>query len=74
MESFASSMSRLFFVVAMGLLALSIVEGLVNVAGYTIMRGTYSAGRLLELAALLLIFVMAVVMRQVRDELRRRST
>ena len=73
MESVTSLMSRLFFVVALGLLALSVFEALANLGGYTVMRGTYSAGRLLEFAALLLIFVMAIVLRQVRDELRGRA-
>ena len=73
MESLTSLMSRVFFVVALVLLALSVFEALANFGGYTIMRGTYSAGRLLEFAALLLIFVMAIVLRQVRDELRGRA-
>ena len=71
MDTFTSLMSRFFFVAAFILLALSVFEALANLGGYTIMRGTYSAGRLLEFSALLLIFVMAIVLRQVRDELRR---
>lgn len=73
MDSLTSLMSRVFFIAAFVLLAFAVFEALANLGGYTIMRGTYSAGRLLEFAALLLIFVMAIVLRQVRDELRGRN-
>ena len=73
MDTLTSLLSRVFFVLAFVLLGISILEGLVNIGGYTILRGTYTAGRLLELAALLLVFVLAVVLRQVRDEMRKRN-
>lgn len=73
MDAFTSLVSRVFFVGAFGLLAVSSLEALVNLSGYTILRGTYSAGRLLEFAVVLLFFVLAIVLRQVRDELRRRG-
>ena len=73
MDTFASVVSRLFFFVAFALLGLSVLEAVVNLWDYTILRGAYTAGRMLEFAAILLIFVMAIVMRQVREELRRRG-
>jgi hypothetical protein len=73
MDAFASMVSRVFFLVAFVLLGLSVFEALANLRDYTILRGTYTAGRLLEFAAILLIFVMAILMRQVREELRKRG-
>jgi len=73
MDALTSFVSRLFFLFAFCLLALSLFEALANIWDYTVLRGIYSAGRLLEFAAILLIFVMAIVLRQVRDELRRRG-
>ena len=42
--------------------------------GFTLLRGMYNPGRLLELAALLLIFVIAVLLRQIRDAVGARGT
>jgi hypothetical protein len=36
-----------------------------------VIRGTYTAGRLFELATLLVIFVIALLLRQIREELKR---
>jgi len=73
MDALTSLVSRVFFLVAFFLLGVSVFEALANLWGYTILRGTYTAGRMLEFAAILLIFVTAIVIRQVRDELRRRG-
>ena len=58
---------RLFFFLALGLLGVGIIEFLLNFLDYTILRGAYSAGRLIELSAVLLIFVITVLLRQIRD-------
>jgi len=62
--------ARVFFLVAFGLLGLSVLEFAVRVFGYTILRG-WQPGRLLEYAVILLIFVMAILLRQIRDGLVR---
>lgn len=59
--------ARLFFFVALGLLSIAIIEILLNFFDYTILRGVYSAGRLIELSAALLVFVITVLLRQIRD-------
>jgi hypothetical protein len=41
--------------------------------GYTILQQTYKPGRLLEFAAIFLIFVIALLLRQVRDALKERG-
>ena len=69
-ESIYHWFSRLFFFVGLGLLAIAALEGVMNFAGYTILRGYYSKGRLIEIAAALLVFVITVLLRQIRDELK----
>ena len=59
--------ARLFFFLALGILSVAIIEFIVNFSDYTILRGVYSAGRLLELSAALLVFVITVLLRQIRD-------
>ncbi len=59
--------ARLFFFLALGMLSVAIIEILVNFLDYTILRGAYTAGRLIELSAALLVFVITVLLRQIRD-------
>ena len=63
--------SRLFFIAALVLLALAVLERAAHVIGLTILQGTYTAGRMLEFSALLVIFVIALLLRQIREELRK---
>ena len=65
-----SVVTRVLWFGAFALLAFAFLEALVNSGGYTILRGAYSAGRLLEFSAVLLICVMTLLLRQVRQELR----
>jgi hypothetical protein len=59
--------------VAFGLLAIAVCEVLTNSFGYTITRGTYTAGRLIEFATVFLLFVVTLLLRQIRDQLNRGS-
>jgi hypothetical protein len=70
-ESLFSAASRLFFAGAFVLLALAVLEKAANATGYTILR-VYPGGRLLEFAVVLLIFVVAMQLRAMRDDLKRR--
>jgi hypothetical protein len=73
-EKIISLASRLFFLAAFVLLGLEIIERIANGAGYTIMLlGRFSAGRLLEIAAVLLVFVIAIQLREIRQELKKRN-
>jgi hypothetical protein len=71
LEKPISLVSRLFFLGAFVLLALAVMEKIANVSGYTIM-GQYTGGRLLEYAVVLLVFVIAVQLRGMKEELRSR--
>ena len=59
--------ARLFFILALGLLSVAIIEIFLNFLDYTILRGVYSAGRSIEVSAALLVFVITVLLRQIRD-------
>lgn len=73
-EKIISLASRLFFLAAFVLLGLSVVERIANGAGYTVMLvGRYSASRLVELAVVLLVFVIAIQLREIRLELKKRN-
>ena len=70
-DRLVSAASRLFFVSAFILLALAVLEKLANAAGYTILQ-MYTGGRLLDYAVILLIFVIAMQLRAMREELKKR--
>jgi len=63
-------LARIFFVVALAMLALVAIELVLNAAGYTLLRDLYTKGRLLELAATMVVFVIAILLRQIRDQLK----
>jgi len=72
LEKLISMVSRLFFLGAFVLLGLALIEKLANVAGYTILQ-QYRGGRLLDFAVVLLIFVIAMQLRQIKEDLRGRK-
>ncbi len=63
--------NRVFSIAAFLLLVLAAVEWVANALGYTILRQVYRPGRLIEIAATFTIFVIALLLRQVREELRK---
>ncbi len=65
MDKLNSLVCRVLFVVAFVLAGLAILEKVFNVLGYTLLR-TYSPGRLVEFAAVILMFVIALLLRDVR--------
>ena len=71
LEKIISIGSRLLFSLSLVLLVIAVAERRANVAGYTLFRQTpYSPWRLLEFAAIFLIFVIAILLRQIREELK----
>ncbi len=72
LQKLNSTVPRIFFFGSFLLLAIAILEKVVNIFGYTVLRATpYNPARLLELASVLLLFVLALLLRQVREELRK---
>lgn len=68
-----SLLNRVLFVVAGILFAVAVAERVANAAGYTLTGGAYSPGRLIELAAIMVLFVVALLLREIRDQGRRRT-
>ncbi len=67
--------ARILFFVSAILLFIAVAERFTNLAGYTFLQQTpYSSARLLEFAAIFLLFVIAVLLRQIREELRESKT
>jgi len=68
-DGLVSNVCRIFFAGACILFVLAAFERLSYVFGYTLLRGVFSGGRLLEISAVILIFVIALLLRQIRDKL-----
>ena len=71
LEKLVSMVSRLFFIGAFVLLGLALIERIANASGYTILQ-VYRGGRLLDVAVVLLIFVIAVQLREMKEALKKR--
>jgi hypothetical protein len=72
LDKLNSIVCRIFFFVAFLLLAISAIEKIMNMTGHTILPGAYyTPSRLLEIATILLVFVIALLMRQLREALRK---
>ena len=72
-DKLSSFLSRVFFLAAFLLLAIAVLERLVSFVGYTILGSAYTAGRMLEFAAVMLLFVIALLLRQVRESSQRKA-
>jgi hypothetical protein len=66
-DMLSSVVSRVFFIGAFLLLALGVLEKIAFVFGYTIVRESITAGRLLEISAVAVVFVIAILLRQIRE-------
>jgi hypothetical protein len=71
LEKLMSMTSRLFFLAAFVVLALAVIERIANATGYTVVQ-LYGGGRLLEFAVILLVFVIAMQLRAIKEELKSR--
>jgi hypothetical protein len=73
MRELMSYASRLLFIGALILACFAVLEKLANLAGYTLLQGSYDPSRLLEFAGIALLFVFALLLREIRDALLSRS-
>jgi hypothetical protein len=74
MDQLTSILSRVLFAGAFLLLAIAFLERIVVAYGYTILRGSVTGGRLLEISATIVVFLIALLLRQIRDELKTRGS
>ena len=68
LASLESLFNRAFFLGAFLLLVVAVAEKAANVGGYTIIGQAYAPGRLVEFAAILLLFVITLLLREIRDQ------
>ena len=73
MRALARLVADVMLWAAFALLGMAIIEAIANAFRYTVLRGAYTKGRLLEFAALLLAFVVALTLRRIAAELKPRS-
>jgi hypothetical protein len=71
-DKLLAAASRFFYLSAFVLLALAVLEKIANSSGYTILR-LYRGGRLLEFAGVLLLFVMAAQLKEIKDRIKAKS-
>ena len=62
--------SRLLFLIAAAMFVVAVCEWVLQWFGYTFTWMHYEPGRLLEFAAIMAIFVITLLLRQIRDTLR----
>ena len=70
LEKLMSMASRLLFLGAFVLLGLAVIERAANTAGYTVLQ-RYRGGQILQFSVVLLVFVIAIQLREIREELKR---
>jgi len=69
MSDLTSLISRVLFVASFVLAGLATLEKLVNLFGYTVLQEMYEPWRLLEFAAVALLFVFALQLREIHHAL-----
>ncbi|MEZ4386056.1 MAG: hypothetical protein R3D98_00480 [Candidatus Krumholzibacteriia bacterium] len=69
-DTFMSWLCRILFGLALVALAAGVAEKVANLAGYTL-AGVYEPERLLEISVSLAVLVVALLLRQIRDAVRR---
>lgn len=74
MKTLTSLICRVLFVVSFLLAGLAVWEKLANLGGYTVLRDSVAAGRLLEIAAISLLFVIALLLREITHSLRAKNS
>jgi len=67
----ASLISRVSVLGAFALIVVGVIEGLANLFGYTVLHEAHKPSRLIELGAALTVIVIALLLRQIRDQLRK---
>jgi hypothetical protein len=72
-DKLTSFLNRVFFAAAFLLLAVAVLDRILTWFGYTILGSAYTAGRMLEFAAIMLLFVVALLLRQMRDAAQRKA-
>lgn len=74
MKDISYYIRRIFFLGAFILAGLAVAEKVLNLIGYTFLSDFYSPWRLLEFAAISLLFIMVLQLREINISLRASTT
>ncbi len=66
MDRHISYICRIFFVASFLLAGTAILEKIANMGGFTLTRGLYQNWHLLEFSAIILLFVIALQLREIK--------
>ena len=70
-DQLTSFISRVFFIIAFVLIGLAVFDWCIRLFGWTITWIGYNPGRILEISALLMIFVIALQLRAIHQDLKK---
>ena len=65
MKDLSFYLRRILFIGAISLAGLAILEKLINIFGYTLLRAQYTPWRLLEFSAIALLFLVSLQLREI---------
>ena len=68
---FISFLSRLFFFAAMFVLLIAMIDFVMRLFGWTFSWVSYAPGRVFEFAAILMVVVVVLLLRQIRELLKK---
>ena len=68
-KQLSSLTCRILFIASFIITGVAIWEKLANIMGFTLMRGYYTSWHLLEIAAVVLLFVIALQLREIKSSL-----
>ncbi len=74
LEKFLKIVNRFLFTCAFFVLVIAAWNWLIGLFGWTLKWNPYQSGRLLEFSAVFVIFVIALLLRQIREELKKSNT
>ena len=72
LQKLESVVSRVFFFGAFVLLLLALLERVANYYGYTVLQMPLKAVTVLETSVVLLVFVIVILLREIREALTRK--
>ncbi len=67
MSHLSSYVNRILFALAFVIAGLGALEKIANMFDYTILGGRFAPGRLLEFSAIALLFVITLLLREIRE-------
>lgn len=70
-DKITSCFSRILFFIALGLLGVAFLNWFLRLLGWTLTWVKYQPGRLMEFAGILILFVIVLMLRQIRELMKK---